>query len=114
MTEMDKLEQYLIENKIPYERRKRGPVSEFSLTHPSLKNIDVSQDQISVPSKVECKWDAICHPGSYGYDKGLLEIMGEIVSEDEEDVVGWLTADDVIKRIALKTTTVMKPDVDIC
>lgn len=113
MTEMDKLEQYLIENKIPYERRKRGPVSEFSLTHPSLKNIDVSQDQISVPCKGECKWDAICHPGSYGYDEGLLEIMGDIVSEDEEDVVGWLTADDVIKRIALKTTTVMKPDVDI-
>jgi hypothetical protein len=37
-------------------------------------------------------WDAICHHGSYGYEKGLLEIYGCIC----DDVVGYLTADDVI------------------
>lgn len=37
-------------------------------------------------------WDAICHHGSYGYEKGLLEIYGCIC----DDVVGCLTADDVI------------------
>lgn len=37
-------------------------------------------------------WDAICHLGSYGYEKGLLEIYGCIC----DDVVGCLTAEDVI------------------
>lgn len=39
-------------------------------------------------------WDAICHHGSYGYEKGLLEIYGCIC----DDVVGYLTADDVINK----------------
>lgn len=45
-------------------------------------------------------FDAICHYGSYGYSEGLLEIMGTIVYKDDGDqVVGYLTADDVIERI---------------
>ena len=45
-------------------------------------------------------WDAICHFGSYGYEEGLLEIMGTLVRpEDRDSVAGWLTAEDVIKRI---------------
>lgn len=45
-------------------------------------------------------FDAICHYGSYGYSDGLLEIMGTIVYQDDGDqVVGYLTADDVIERI---------------
>lgn len=45
-------------------------------------------------------WDAICHFGSYGHEKGLLEVMGApVVSPDYEDSVeGWLTADEVFSR----------------
>ena len=44
-------------------------------------------------------FDAICHYGSYGYEEGLLEIMGSIVQTDEDSVEGWKTADDIIQRI---------------
>ena len=39
-------------------------------------------------------WDAICHRYSYGGPQGLLEIYGDIC----DDVVGWLTAEDVITK----------------
>ena len=44
----------------------------------------------------------ICHKGSYGHAKGLLEIMGLLTEEEEayDSVVGWLTAEDVFTRIA--------------
>lgn len=43
----------------------------------------------------------ILHSGSYGRDEGLLEIMGLLKPNEEEcdDVVGYLTADDVFERI---------------
>ena len=44
-------------------------------------------------------WDAICHPGSYGYEAGLLEVMGDPVLSDPRDYVeGDLTADEIYKR----------------
>lgn len=47
--------------------------------------------------------DVICKPGSYGYDDGLFEIMGADLMTPEEcaqdDVVGYLTMEDVIERI---------------
>ena len=41
------------------------------------------------------------HYGSYGHDKDLLEIMGLLTEEEaaEDDVAGWLTAEDVFSRI---------------
>ena len=62
----------------------------------------VSRHQIIVYDENGKKlWDAVCHRGSYGYENGLLEIYGNIVDEkkDGDEVVGWLTADDVIARI---------------
>lgn len=38
--------------------------------------------------------DAVCHHYSYGGDEGLLEIMG---LGAEDDVIGWLTAEDVLR-----------------
>lgn len=38
-------------------------------------------------------WDAICHNGSYGHELGLIEVMGII---DEQDVVGRLTAKEIL------------------
>jgi hypothetical protein len=87
MSELDKLEEYLKKNNIPYER-----IDEEGI---------VDRHQILVKDEDGAVlWDAICHIGSYGYGKGLLEIMGTLVRpEDRDSVAGWLTAEDVIKRI---------------
>lgn len=43
----------------------------------------------------------ILHSGSYGRGEGLLEIMGLLKPDEEacDDVVGYLTAEDVFERI---------------
>ena len=93
-SEMDKLEAYLQEHAIYYDRhsRKASPVQ------PDYDQIIVYRIEDGHPKRI---WDAICHRGSFGYDKGLLEIMGDIVKEelDGDRVKGNLTAEDVIKRI---------------
>ncbi len=103
LRELDKLESYLKEHKIPYER----------IDKPGYGEVDLGmiryygpfsmgeRHQLCVPHQGEgCEWDAICHWGSYGSDEGLLEIMGSIVRSDAGDTVeGYLTAKDVIKRI---------------
>ncbi len=88
MSEMDKLYSYLVENGYHVRRIEKDPEG-------------IERNQIVVvDSAGEYLWDAICHYGSYGYEKGLLEIMGEIVDPSCEDSVeGWLTADDVIARV---------------
>lgn len=45
------------------------------------------------------EWDAVCHSYSYGHEEGLLEIMGSIVSVDDDTVEGWLTAKDILARL---------------
>ena len=42
-------------------------------------------------------WDAICHSGSYGHENGLIEVMG--LPQCEDDVIGYLTAEDVLKMV---------------
>lgn len=83
--EMDKLEQLLVEADIPYE-----------------KSRVFGGKQLQYP----CKGDGrvcsiILHKGSYGRSEGLLEIMGLLTNEELEcdDVVGYLTADNVFSRI---------------
>ena len=100
LTQLNKVEQYLIDNNIPYERfdNEDEPIS---LQMPyCLKTFD--RHQICVPcySEESRKWDVICQRGSYGAEAGLLEIYGSIVDPNAGDSVeGWLTADDVIARI---------------
>lgn len=49
--------------------------------------------------QIRCEdWDAICHEYSYGSERGLLEIMGSITQIDD-DVEGWLTAKEILKRV---------------
>ena len=49
----------------------------------------------------DCVMDAIEHFGSYGHECDELEIMGLLTPEEEEDdsVLGYLTAEDVFERI---------------
>lgn len=81
MTEMQKLVTLLDEEHIPYE------ISEIYGTA-----------QVFYPSIKSHVCDAICHSGSYGYADGLLEIMG-LTKTDEDDVEGWLTAEEVFNRM---------------
>lgn len=96
MTELDKLAKYLKENKIPFERYdcdEKYDADGLMIT--------LDRHQICVPKWGEnCKWDAICQKYSYGYERGLLEIYGELVPDEEGDsVIGFLTAEQVIERI---------------
>ena len=97
LTELNKLEAWLMLHRIQYERKDLPAIyDEKGL------NIRLEKHQICVPVEnvAERSWDAICHPGSYGYEQGLLEIMGDLVDckKDGDTVVGYLTAEEVIER----------------
>ena len=93
MSELDKLEKYLREHGYEYSRE---DFEDFD----GIISYD-SKHQIIVYKDGGRSWDAVCQPGSYGYEEGLLEIMGDIVwyDIDGDSVRGWLTAGDVIARI---------------
>lgn len=97
-SELDKLEEYLKNNDWSYTRKDE----DWRIVHAG-KKAEHSLHQIIVYNKTSGKrfFDAICHKGSYGYDNGLLEVMGEIV-KDDYDVEGWLTAAEIIKRLEEK------------
>ena len=65
------------------------------------KEIDFAAYRLFDGWKIETDgWDAICHRYSYGGPEGLLEIMGCIVRSDcDDDVEGFLTAEDVLARL---------------
>lgn len=83
MTEMMKLAYLLIDSNIPWE-----------------PGVNMGTLQIFYPSRANCVCDAICHPGSYGYSAGLLEIMGLVSPHNEDGVEGWLTAEEVFRRMS--------------
>jgi len=90
MTELDKLEYWLKCNKIEYER-----VDDVGI---------MERHQLIVYKDGERIWDAICQRGSYGYERGLLEVMGDsvVMPEDGDSVCGYLTAQDVIDRLKVE------------
>ena len=98
LTELNRLEEYLKVNGIPYERISKD--TEYDPEYPYYL-IALERHQLIVyDERGNRLWDAICHEGSYGAEEGLLEIYGEIVSPTAGDSVeGWLTAKDVIERI---------------
>lgn len=75
MNEMQKLMDYLAQNKIPFEYR----------LHPMFK----STLQVCVPTVKNCMIDAVSFPGSYGGGQGLLELMFH--DSPDDDVIGYLT-----------------------
>ena len=93
MTEIDKLEEELKEIGAKYERtdkeEKRDEIGR-------IEALDCHQI-IVFDDNGKRLWDAVCHRGSYGWEQGLLEVMGIICPD--HDVLGFLTAEDVIKRI---------------
>lgn len=95
LNELSRLENWLKAHAAAYDweiqRRDRVPANWFQTEF----------HQIMVrSSKGEYLFDAVCQPGTYGYDVGLLETMGSIVDEEVgDDVEGYLSANDVIDRI---------------
>lgn len=86
--EMNKLERYLREHNYLYGRAKLWDGEQIIVYGDSVRDI---------------AWDVICCSISYGGKDGLLEVMGNIVPEDHnDDVVGNLTAKDVIEMIEKK------------
>lgn len=81
-TEMEELEWLLQEAKIPYR-------IDYVLGMPSVRYYGLGKELIC---------DAICHSGSYGHEKGLLEIMG--LTRNGDSVEGWLTSEEVFDRIS--------------
>lgn len=88
MSEFDKLARMLDDAGIPYERN--DSVGLFDM------------DRIKYPSTKNCKCSVIYGYGSYGFNNGTLEIMGLLTPEEEEydQVVGYLTAEEVFERIS--------------
>lgn len=80
--EMNKLIKLLAKKDLPFE------VYSF----PGSKDEKDFGLQILAPTLQERKIDAVYHPYSYGHEDGLIEIM----SCREEDVVGWLTAEEAL------------------
>lgn len=58
-------------------------------------NMRVRDDGLQI---VADKWDAICFTGSYGAQRGLLEVMGHTITGNY-DVEGNLTADEILRRL---------------
>lgn len=100
MSELDKLEQYLKEHDYPYER-----IDEEGRKIPGIEIPICSRHQLIVygdKEKSKRLWDAICHYGSYGFEQGLIEVMGKPVVRSEDSVEGYLTAEEIIKRLEEK------------
>lgn len=84
MTQMEKLENMLNISNIPFEITEHWSHTE----------------QIWYPSRENCIYNVVCFGdailgGSYGHEKGLLEIMSLV----DDSVKGWLTAEKVFDRI---------------
>lgn len=58
-------------------------------------NMLVRDDGLQI---VADKWDVVCFTGSYGAQRGLLEAMGRVITGND-DVEGYLTADEVLRRL---------------
>ena len=81
--EIFRLKEMLEKEKIPFIFR--NIFDGFQICYPDIKN--------KVCSVIE-------HKGSYGHNQDLLEIMGLLSDgETDDDVLGYLTAEDVFNRI---------------
>lgn len=84
--EIFKLEAMLKEAQIPFVFKRHPGMNGFQICYPTY-----GRERIC---------SVILHNGSYGREQGLLEIMGLLMPwEDGDDVLGYLTADDVFERI---------------
>ena len=101
LSELNKLEEYLQEHEIKYSRFDQDEV----LTEDGFIDKMMRHQLVVLDKNGRVLWDAICHKGSYGYEQGLLEVMGStvVLPSDGDSVAGFLTAQDVIDRLERNT-----------
>jgi len=87
ISEIDKLDEYLKEHSYNYDHIIDSPQA--------LKTNQI----IVYDDNGDRAWDAVCNIGSYGFAQGLLEVMGKAVVRVDDEVEGWLTADEIIERL---------------
>ena len=107
MNEMNKLIRLLVESKIQFEIR---AIQTVDLTKPydlqTGKYETEASIQVCSPSIKGCKIDAVCHSGSYGGGAGLLEVF----NQEEDDVAGWLSAEEAFEFFKPKETGAQNGD----
>ena len=78
--------------------------NEIKVLHEMLVEIDIPHtfEQMfgGYQIRLNANVDAVEHDGSYGRNQDLIEIMGGLTKEENEDesVLGYLTAKEVFKR----------------
>ena len=94
--EMDKLALYLIQS----------GYNPHGMTYRYTEDwCGAPREQLVVVTPGGLQWDVICCVGSYGYkgdlENGKLEAygLGWLFDEEYDDVIGWLTADDIIEKL---------------
>ena len=107
-TELEKLKEYLDEHNYRSEYKHIWPRCDEHGYTTEYKHIGVNALVHGYPNQIivydENKnrlWDVVYHTGSYGGYQGKLEAMG-LGTDDPDDVIGWLTAEDVIKILEEK------------
>ena len=93
LTELNKLEQMLIDEGIPY--RRIDKTEDCADKFPDLSVYEFHQLHSIEEHNGTYLWDVICNTGSYGSDVGALEMWGLTMREPE----GWLSAENCIDKI---------------
>lgn len=90
--EMNKLIRLLALNGIPFE-----VLSFPAFSAPREEDADFGL-QIFSPSLKNPMIDAVCHWGTYGYEKGLIEIKTSLHADYMDDGIrGWLSAEEALE-----------------
>lgn len=97
LAEFDKLQSYLLTHgysvDITHRCRQMFGVVTIQSEHHQLLVHDTKNFSLRL-------WDAVISDYSYGHEDGLLEAMGgALLGGRPGDVEGWLTADDIIRRL---------------
>ena len=98
MTEMQKLDVLLKHAKVPHTYGRRWPEMDRPDNQEFLPGgrYDGGEQIITYDAAGNRIWDGIWSWGSYGFEQGLIEVMGtQLVGHD--DLEGWLTARQVTK-----------------
>lgn len=104
MKEMQKLKAMLEDANIPFEVTEDLDLGDYFgknqkiVDHIYYPNQNTFWEQYE-SNNVENCCSVVCKYGTYGYDEGLLEMLGLDTFEEYVDVRGWLTADNVFNRI---------------
>lgn len=93
LTEFNKLRDYLIEHRFDFVETHRYSI--FNVLCKDFNKIEVYENDKPI-------WSTIISQVSIGYEGGLLEVMGNIITNTDDTVKGYLTANDIIKMIESK------------